>query len=298
MKRALQKIIFPPIPLLAILSAAAYGFVCYILAAGLNDDWTAYAAYAASAWALAADCAAIIRHRQALLHIGERAAASRAAQRLLAIPAAERYTRDVMFRGRVSLLVGAAANFAFAAFRLIVWRTSSSTFALATGGYYIVLGLIRATLARDARKSDTLAQNGAAERAINLEQRCYRRTARLMLLLNLAVGGVTLVMTATGEASSTYGHLIYVSALYTFCSVGAAVTQLIKYRRLPSPLMKAAKAVSLAAAGMSVLVLQTTMITQFSGDLAFMRLMNTLTGGAVFAMIIAMSLFMLIKKVG
>lgn len=66
-----------------------------------------------------------------------------------------------------------------------------------------------------------------------------------------------------------------------------SVINLARFRRLGSPILSAAKVLNFIAALMSVLGLQTAMIAQFSTESDdFRRLMNALTGGAVWIAVI------------
>ena len=72
------------------------------------------------------------------------------------------------------------------------------------------------------------------------------------------------------------------SAIYTFYAMGISIANLIKYRKLGSPVLSAAKVLNPVSAMMSVLGLQTAMIAQFSanGD-DFRQTMNAVVGGCV-----------------
>ena len=59
------------------------------------------------------------------------------------------------------------------------------------------------------------------------------------------------------------GMMIYGMALYTFYSTIHAIVALVKYRNLGSPVMSTVKIVSLSAALVSMLNLETAMFAQF-----------------------------------
>ena len=63
-----------------------------------------------------------------------------------------------------------------------------------------------------------------------------------------------------------------------------SIVDLVRSRRLGSPLLSAARAINFVAATMSVLGLQTAMLARFSQDgEAFRRTMNAITGAAVWS---------------
>ena len=111
------------------------------------------------------------------------------------------------------------------------------------------------------------------------------------------MGGMILLMIKTNSGYTYPGYIIYVSALYTFYIGILSVVNLVKFRRLGSPILSAAKVLNFIAAMMSIRGLQTAMIAQFSGDAEqSRRMMNTMTGSAVYAIVIAIAICMLIRS--
>lgn len=72
---------------------------------------------------------------------------------------------------------------------------------------------------------------------------------------------------------------------------------LVKFRKMGSPIMSAAKVLNFVSALMSVLGLQTAMISRFSfeGE-AYRKMMNTITGTAVFAAVMVTVIAMFIHS--
>lgn len=86
-------------------------------------------------------------------------------------------------------------------------------------------------------------------------------------------------------------------ALYTFYTTIMAVVNLVRDRKSGSPVMAAARGVNLAAALVSMLSLETAMLTQFndgSKGALFRRAMIGSTGGAVCVLVTVMGLYMVI----
>lgn len=92
-----------------------------------------------------------------------------------------------------------------------------------------------------------------------------------------------------------YIHTIAMAA-YTFTAMTLAVINVMKYRRFESPLMSAARVISLASALVSILSLETAMLTTFGkpGTDSFRQLMTALTGTAICLLILAMAIYMII----
>lgn len=118
-----------------------------------------------------------------------------------------------------------------------------------------------------------------------------------MFLLNIPMGGMILLMVKTNSGFSYPGYIIYLSALYTFYTMGMSINNLVKYRKLGSPILSAAKVLNFVSAMMSVLGLQTAMISAFSeGEEEFRRLMNTITGGFVYGAVAVTAVYMIVRE--
>lgn len=80
------------------------------------------------------------------------------------------------------------------------------------------------------------------------EYGCYRRIAWFLFLLNIPMGGMILLMVKTNSGFSYPGYIIYLSALYTFYTMGMSINNLVKYRKLGSPILSAAKVLNFVSA--------------------------------------------------
>ena len=88
-------------------------------------------------------------------------------------------------------------------------------------------------------------------------------------------------------------------AAYTFTTFTFAIINTVKYRKYNSPVLSAGKAVSLAAGAVSMLTLESTMLTTFndgSMDLPSRKIMLGCTGAAVSVFIIVMAIYMIVQS--
>ena len=85
-------------------------------------------------------------------------------------------------------------------------------------------------------------------------------------------------------------------AAYTFTTLATAIVNVIRYRKYNSPVYSASKAISLAAALVSMLTLESTMLTTF-GDgtmtATAQKWMLGATGGAISVLIVATAIYMI-----
>lgn len=211
---------------------------------------------------------------------------SRIIRKAAASQLVNRYVTDLAFRGSVSIYQGMVVNFLYVVFRIAAGICYTSVWFISMAVYYLVLGGLRSYLIVCYRR-----------RSPELERRCYHTTAWLLFLLNIPMGGMILLMVRTNSGFSYPGSIIYLSALYAFYAMTVSVINLVKFRRLDSPILSAAKVLNVISAMMSILGLQTAMISRFSenGE-SFRKMMNTITGGCVYGIVILIAVIMLLHS--
>lgn len=84
-----------------------------------------------------------------------------------------------------------------------------------------------------------------------------------MVLMNLALVRVIVLVLVQDRTFHYAGVLIYVMALYALCALPSACVNLFRLRKQGSPVLSTAKAISLAAALMSMLSLEIAMLSRF-----------------------------------
>lgn len=280
MKNALDvliKLLHPPKWVLLTLPPIVFAALIYVLLKGKNS-MPAYMIYCMSAY-----CLTIWMFPLPQLF---RKAKANMMRRLTGAVFAGKYIGDLAFRGSVSIYQGMIVNFFYVVFRILIGIRYASVWFLTIAIYYLLLGIMRLSLILSYRN-----------RSVKAELRCYRRTAWLLFLLNIPMGGMIVLMVLTDSGFSYPGYVIYLSALYTFYMVILAIVNLVKFRRLGSPILSAAKVLNFVAALMSLLGLQTAMISQFSTEgEAFRRMMNAITGGGVWFSVILIAVYMLLHS--
>lgn len=93
------------------------------------------------------------------------------------------------------------------------------------------------------------------------------------------------------------GMLIYVMALYTFYVTVTAIKDLGKYRKYHNPILSISKVIKMAAALVSMLMLETAMFSSFGEEMSLQdqRLMIALTGAGVSVIVITMAVYMIVR---
>lgn len=206
---------------------------------------------------------------------------------------AVQYKQDRIFRASVNLQLVMVLNYLYAAYNLLIGLQSGSMWLLSLGIYTLMLAIVRTDLTLSHHRGRKLPPDALPRH----ESRCYRRVAWSLLALNVPIGGLTLLMVSGQSVSALPGHLIYLSALYTFVMMFLAISNLIRFRKFGSPILSAAKVLSLVAALLSLLsllTLQSALIDRFGTAQGSFRLMMTrLTGSAVYAAVLIIAVWML-----
>ena len=280
-RKLLQKLLHPPGWVLIFVPLLSFAALAAVFIRQCPENILVYLIYSLSAYSLTIWLAA-------LLGLTKRAKSAMMGNKLMrkaaASPIMGRYFKDLAFRGSISIYQGIAVNLFYVAFRIMAAIRYASVWFLSMAVYYLVLGGLRAYLIVYYRR-----------RTPELERRCYHTTAWFLFLLNIPMGGMIVLMVRTDSGFSYPGYVIYLSALYTFYTMITSAINLIRFRRLGSPILSAAKVLHFVAAMMSILGLQTAMISRFSENGEnYRRMMNAITGGFVYGIVILIAIYMLL----
>lgn len=276
-KLILNKLLFPGAVTIILGVPVCAVLLIYTFAFAHKNEPIAYISYVVSAYVTVIVCAKIpglVKGVSALLHQNKYL---------------HRYLTDIPFRTHISLYLSLGINLLYAVMKLFFGAYYRSVWFGTFGVYYTFLTIMRFLLLRHVKR------NTFGKELVS-ELKRYRLCGVILIPMNIALSGVIVLVIKQNEGFEYAGYLIYVVAMYAFYAMIAAVANLIKYRKYQSPVMSAAKAISLAAALVSVLSLETAMLSQFgdNNDLAFRQVMIGTTGAGICAIILGMAVFMIV----
>ena len=155
--------------------------------------------------------------------------------------------------------------------------------------YYLILTLMRFLLLWGSHVSNIGSD-------LAKEYRQYRRVGAVLLLMNFALTGIVLLYVRQNQSFRYAGTLIFAMAAYAFYSVIMAIRAMIVYRRHGSPVLSAAKVIGFAAALITMLALETAMLSQFDAgdDATFRHTMVAATGGVICIVFITTAVYMML----
>ena len=205
---------------------------------------------------------------------------------------AQIWLKDTRLRVNVSLYGSLIWNVAYALLQLGMgfWHHTFWFYSLA--GYYIALAVMRFFLVRYT------SRHKPGER-MREELVRYRACGIVFLLMNIALTLIIFFMVYWNRTFEHHEITTITLAAYTFTSLTMAIVNVVKYRKYKSPVYSASKAISLAAACVSMLTLESTMLTTFGDgtmDMTTRRIMLGATGGVISVFIIVMAIYMIVQS--
>lgn len=206
-------------------------------------------------------------------------------------PVGERLMTDMPFRTHVSLYGSLGINLLYVALNIVSGFLYNTAWFFVLAFYYTILAVMRFLLVRFANRI------GIGKNRFK-ELRRSRLCGIILLTINLSLSGAVLMILYQDKGYEYHGILIYVMAAYSFYITTLAIVNLVKYKKLGSPVMSMAKIINMAAALVSMLSLETAMFSQFGGDMTLesQRLMIILTGAGVSIIIVTMSVYSIVKN--
>lgn len=196
-KQLLHKLLFPHPAVVLVCVPAAAALLVWVFAVAGEDSPAAYAVYPFSAYALVIACTGLggmVRRLTAwLLHFS----------------LAERLVRDVPFRARVTLYLSLGINLLYVGMNGVSGVRQRSVWFGTMAVYYLFLAGMRFSLVRYARRAGPGADQAG-------EYRRYRLCGILLVLMNLALGGVVVLVLHREGGFSYSGYMIYAMAAYAF----------------------------------------------------------------------------------
>lgn len=277
-KKIFKALLYPHFAVLLLLAPVSVALLVYGLVFVGQDSVVAYASYGLSAYTLTVLC---LRVPHIIRFVKRFQNDNRLVQRLL---------NDARLRVKLSLYGSLLWNTAYAIFQLGLGFYHASVWFYAMAAYYLLLAIMRFFLLRHTRTYEPGEQ-------MQRELQRYRATGWALLVMNLALGVILFFIVYWGRTFRHHEITAIAMAAYTFTALTVAIVNTVKYRKYNSPVFSAAYVINLAAALVSMLTLETTMLTAFGSESeeSFRKLMLTLTGVVVLLLVAVIAIGMVIR---
>ena len=274
-----KHILFPHIAIMLILIPVAIVFLVYSMVFVGTDSIAAYLSYVLAFYTLVVWCLRIpelIRFFKVFKEENKYV---------------KLWQEDTRLRVNVSLYGALFINTAYAALHLGLGLYHGSFWYYSLAGYYIFLAAMRFYLVRHT------SRHKPGER-IREELIKYRSCGIVFLVMNLVLSVMIFFMVYWNRTFRHHEITTITMAAYTFIAFTVSIINVVKYRKYNSPVYSASKAISLAAACVSMLTLESTMLTTFNDGtmgLSNQRLMLGISGGVISVFIVTMAVYMIVQ---
>ena len=204
---------------------------------------------------------------------------------------AQKWLTDTRLRVNVSLYGSFAWNALYGIFQLWLGFYHHTFWFSSLGAYYICLGIMRFFLVRHTTKY-------APGERMQIELVKYRACGWVFLVMNLALSLIVFFMVYWNRTFEHHMITAITMAAYTFGAFAAAIVNMVKYKKYNSPVFSASKAISFAAACVSMLTLTSTMLTTFNDgtvDAITRKIMLGSVGAAVSGTVVTLAIYMIVQ---
>lgn len=279
-KKIGRALLFPPVAILLVLLPVAVVSLVFSMVYMGDGSVAAIVSYVLSAYTLAIWCLRlpeIIRFFKTVKNENRYV---------------RRWLEDTRMRTNITMYGSLLWNLAYAVMQLGLGYIHATVWFYSLAAYYLCLGLMRFYLVRYTTKH----KPGEYAEAEILR---YRVCGWIFLLMNLAITLMIFFMVRWNRTFAHHKITTIALAAYTFTTFTFAIINVVKYRKYNSPVLSAGKAIRLASASVSMLTLESTMLTAFQDDgmdLLTRKVLLGATGGVVSAFIIVMAIYMIVQS--
>ena len=198
--------------------------------------------------------------------------------------------RNFGFRTVVFSVGSFLMSLLFSAFNAYMGIANRSIWYGALAAFYIALALIRGGVLTYHR-----SRMGKRESDEYVKAKVYRNSGIITLILNIALSSAIAQMIFSGAHFSYMGWTVFAYAAYAFYKITMSIISFIKAHKQTDLTVRAIRNINLVDALVSILALQTALLTMFSEGDINISLFNTLTGIAVSVLSVGIGVYMIIS---
>lgn len=199
----------------------------------------------------------------------------------------EHLVRDFGFRTVVITVGSFALSIVYGVFNGVLGILSLSVWYGVLATYYILLALMRGGVLLYHRRKDKRGETSPTK--------TYRTCGILLVVLSLAFSVAVAQMVLIERAFVYAGLMIYASAAYAFYKITMSVINLLRAHRQSDLIVQAIRDINLTDATVSILALQTALLSTFGDGGGIAPLFNAITGTVVCLFNLGLGTFMICR---
>ncbi len=171
--------------------------------------------------------------------------------------------------------LGLCANLLYGAHTGILGALDHSWWFVALAAYYIVLAVMRFAVLLSSRNAEPATEHFV-----------MRFSGGMCLFLSVTLAGITYLSFLDERGTQHHEIIMITMAVYAFSKIIMAMIRMVQSGRKGRPALKCMCSLTLADAFVSIFALQRSMLVTFEGmSVGDIRLMNALTGTAVYLLV-------------
>ena len=205
------------------------------------------------------------------------------------------FTRLILRNFRFRTVIFAIGSFLmsllFSGFNAYIGIKKRSIWYGALAAFYIALAFLRGgVLAYHKSRIGKKMQNDEYTKA-----KVYRNSGIITLILNIALSSAIAQMIFSDAHFTYMGLTIFAYAAYAFYKITMSIIALIKAHKQTDLTVRAIRNINLVDALVSILALQTALLTMFSEGEVNISIFNTFTGIAVSLLSVGIGIYMIVS---
>ena len=201
--------------------------------------------------------------------------------------------RNFGFRTVIFAIGSFAMSLLFSGFNAYMGIANRSIWYGALAAFYIALAFIRGGVL--TYHSKKIGKQKDTQNDEYVKAKVYRNSGIITLILNIALSAAIAQMIFSDAHFTYIGWTIFAYAAYAFYKITMSIISFIRAHKQTDLTVRAIRNINLVDALVSILALQTALLTMFSEEGVNISMMNTLTGIAVSVISISIGIYMIVS---
>ena len=201
--------------------------------------------------------------------------------------------RNFGFRTVIFAIGSFAMSLLFSGFNAYMGLINRSIWYGALAAFYIALAFIRGGVL--TYHSKKIGKQKDTQKDEYVKAKVYRNSGIITLILNIALSAAIAQMIFSDAHFTYIGWTIFAYAAYAFYKITMSIISFIRAHKQTDLTVRAIRNINLVDSLVSILALQTALLTMFSEESVNISLFNTLTGIVVSVCSIAIGIYMIVS---
>lgn len=201
--------------------------------------------------------------------------------------------RNFGFRTVIFAIGSFAMSLLFSGFNAYMGLINRSIWYGALAAFYIALAFIRGGVL--TYHSKKIGKQKDTQKDEYVKAKVYRNSGIITLILNIALSAAIAQMIFSDAHFTYIGWTIFAYAAYAFYKITMSIISFIRAHKQTDLTVRAIRNINLVDSLVSILALQTALLTMFSEEGVNISLFNTLTGIVVSVCSIAIGIYMIVS---